>query len=158
MLKTGDLTPPLSLATDNRHFSLAEQRGKKVVVFFFPRADTSGCTKQATQFSTLRDEFLAINTVVIGISKDTPSKLAKFRVKYKLTCLLGADHETDWCEQFGVWVEKVMYGKKHMGIQRSTFIIASDGRISAIWPAVKVDGHAKEVLNTLKKNSSTDKV
>ena len=116
MLAIGDYAPTLSIPTDTDTFSLAEQGGKKVVVFFFPRADTPGCTKEAEQFSALHDEFTAQNTVVIGVSKDKPAKQAKFRAKYGLTCLLGADHETSFCEEFGVWVEKSMYGKTYMGI------------------------------------------
>ena len=150
MLAIGDHAPTLSIPTDTGMFSLAEQGGKKVVVFFFPRANTPGCTKEAEQFSALHDEFTAQNTVVIGVSKDKPAKLAKFRAKYGLTCLLGADHETSFCEEFGVWVEKSMYGKTYMGIQRASFIIDSDGKIAAIWPKVKVAGHAAEVLERLK--------
>ena len=150
MLAVGDYAPTLSIPTDIDIFSLAEQRGKKVVVFFFPRADTPGCTKEAEQFSTLHDEFTAQNTVVIGVSKEKPAKQAKFRAKYDLTCLLGADHETSFCEEFGVFVEKSMYGKTYMGIQRASFIIDSDGKIAAIWPKVKVTGHAADVLETLK--------
>ena len=149
MLAIGDYAPTLSIPTDTNTFSLAEQRGKKVVVFFFPRADTPGCTKEAEQFSALNDEFTAQNTVVIGVSKDNPAKQAKFRAKYGLTCLLGADHETRLCEEFGVWVEKSMYGKTYMGIQRASFIINTDGKIAAIWPEVKVAGHAADVLETL---------
>ena len=121
-----------------------------MVVFFFPRADTPGCTKEAEQFSALHDEFTAQNTVVIGVSKDKPARHAKFRAKYGLTCLLGADHETSFCEEFGVFVEKSMYGKTHMGIQRASFIIDSDGKIAATWPKVKVAGHAADVLERLR--------
>ena len=150
MLAIGDHAPNLSIPTDTDMFSLAEQGGKKVVVFFFPRADTPGCTKEAEQFSALNDEFTTQNTVVIGVSKDKTAKQAKFRAKYGLTCLLGADHETSFCEEFGVWVEKSMYGKTYMGIQRASFIIDSDGKIAAIWPKVKVAGHAADVLERLK--------
>ena len=117
-----------------------------MVVFFFPRADTSGCTKESIAFSELMDDFAAANCVVIGISKDTPAKQAKFREKHGLTCLLGADHESDVCEQFGVWVEKSMYGKKYMGIQRASFLIDADGTVAETWPKVKVNGHAATVL------------
>jgi peroxiredoxin Q/BCP len=117
-----------------------------MVVFFFPRADTSGCTKEAIAFSELLEQFTAANCGVIGISKDTAAKQAKFRAKYGLTCLLGADDETDVCEQFGVWLEKSMYGKSYMGIQRATFVIDEAGNIVAVWPKVKVPGHAEEVL------------
>ena len=129
---------------------ITEQIGKKVVVFFFPRADTSGCNKEAIQFSALCDAFAEENTVVIGISKDKPAKLAKFRLKHNLTCLLGTDHETDICEQFGVWVKKSMYGKNFMGVQRSSYLIDIDKKIINIWPKVKVDGHAQDVLDFIK--------
>ena len=150
MLRIGDYAPTLSIPTDNNNFSIAEQGGKKVVVFFFPRADTPGCTKEAEQFSALHEEFTAQNTVVIGVSKDNRAKQAKFRAKYGLTCLLGADHETSFCEEFGVWIEKSMYGKTYLGIQRASFIIDSDGKIAAVWPKVKVAGHAADVLERLK--------
>ncbi len=150
MLKLGSLAPELSIQTDCGRFSLTEQIGKKVVVFFFPRAGTSGCTKEAIQFSALTDAFLKENTTVIGISKDKPARLAKFRLKHNLTCLLGADHETDLCEQFGVWVKKSMYGKSFMGVHRSTYLIGFDRKIINIWPKVKVDGHAQDVLASVK--------
>ena len=150
MLKLGSLAPELSIQTDCGWFSLTEQIGKKVVIFFFPRADTSGCTIEAIQFSALADAFAKENTVVIGISKDKPARLAKFRSKHNLTCLLGADHETDLCEQFGVWVRKSMYGKSFMGVHRSSYLIGIDRKIINIWPKVKVDGHAEDVLASVK--------
>lgn len=146
MLTPGQTAPLFSLPTDDGFFNLADQSGKKMVVFFFPRADTSGCTKESIAFSSLMDDFAAANCGVIGISKDTPAKQAKFRAKYDLRCLLGADHEGDVCEQFGVWQEKSMYGKRYMGIQRATFIIDESGTVAGVWPKVKVDGHAEEVL------------
>ena len=150
MLAVGDIAPATEIATDTYRFSLAPHDGKKMVIFFFPRADTSGCTKESVQFSDLIEDFAAAGTEVIGISKDTPQKQAKFRAKYDLTCHLGADHDTDICEQFGVWVEKSMYGRTYMGIQRATFIIDANGKIAAVWPKVKVDGHAAEVLAFVK--------
>ena len=150
MLKLGSFAPELSIQTDCGWFSITEQIGKKVVVFFFPRADTSGCTKEAIQFSALGDAFAEANTVVIGISKDKPARLAEFRSKHNLTCLLGADDETDICEQFGVWVKKSIYGKSFMGVQRSSFLIDIDRKIISNWPKVKVDGHAQEVLAAVK--------
>jgi len=146
MLEIGTKAPSFTLPTDTGSFSLADQNGKKMVVFFFPRADTSGCTKEAIAFSELLDQFTAANCGVIGISKDTAAKQAKFRAKHGLTCLLGADDETDVCEQFGVWLEKSMYGKSYKGIQRATFVIDESGNIAAVWPKVKVPGHAEEVL------------
>jgi len=147
MLETGQTIPAFTLPTDTGHFSSADHAGKNIVLFFFPKADTSGCTKEAIAFSELAAEFEAANTVVIGVSKDTPQKQAKFRDKYNLTCLLGADHDSDICEQFGVWVEKSMYGRSYMGIQRATFLIGPDGNILHVWPKVKVPGHADDVLS-----------
>ena len=150
MLETGMAVPQFVVPTDKDDFNVADHNGKKMVVFFFPRADTSGCTKESIAFSELMDDFAAANCVVIGISKDTPAKQAKFREKHGLTCLLGADHESDVCEQFGVWVEKSMYGKKYMGIQRASFLIDADGTVSETWPKVKVDGHAAAVLEAVR--------
>ena len=150
MLKTGQNAPLFSVPTDRGLFNLADHHGKNVIIFFFPKADTSGCTKEAVTFSKLNAEFEASNSLVIGISKDTPEKQAKFRVKHDLTCLLGADFNSDVCEQFGVWIEKSMYGRTYMGIQRATFIISADGKIGPVWPKVKVAGHAEDVLNHLR--------
>ena len=149
MLETGITVPNFTIPTDTGSFSIADNAGKNVVVFFFPRVDTSGCTKESVAFSALKDEFETANTVVIGISKDTAVKQGKFRAKHGLTVELGADDTTDVCEQFGVWVEKSMYGKRYMGIQRATFVIGADGKIAAVWPKVKVAGHAEEVLEAV---------
>ncbi len=146
MRSVGDIAPAIDIPTDTDSYSLAPHNGKKMVIFFFPRADTTGCTKESIQFSNLIEDFAAVDAEVIGISKDTPQKLAKFRAKYDLKCHLGADHDTDICEQFGVWVEKSMYGKAFMGIQRATFVIDANGTITAVWPKVKVNGHAADVL------------
>ena len=150
MLETGTTVPSFTIPTDTGSFSIADNAGKNVVVFFYPRADTSGCTKESVAFSALKDEFEAPNCVVIGISKDTAAKQGKFRAKHGLTVELGADDETDICEQFGVWVEKSMYGKSYMGIQRATFLIGTGGTIAAVWPKVKVAGHAEEVLEAVR--------
>ena len=150
MLKTGQKAPLFSLPTDQGTFNMADHHGKNVIVFFFPKADTSGCTKEAVAFSELNAEFEAANSIVIGISKDTSEKQAKFRAKHNLCCLLGADFNTDVCEQFGVWVEKSMYGRTYMGIQRATFIINADGNIGRVWSKVKVAGHAEDVLDNLR--------
>ena len=146
MLETGSKVQEFTIATDRGHFTLSDYRGKNVVIFFFPRADTSGCTKEAVSFTNLLAEFDAANTVVVGISKDTPEKQAKFRAKHSLECILGADSETNVCEQFGVWVEKSMYGKSYMGIERSTFLIDPDGKVTKVWRKVKIPGHAEDVL------------
>ena len=146
MLEIGSKIQDFTIPTDRGHFSLSDYQGRNIVLFFFPRADTSGCTKEAIAFTSLLAEFDAANTVVIGISKDTPEKQAKFRAKHNLECILGADNETDICEQFGIWVEKSMYGRSYMGIERSTFLIDPDGKITKIWRKVKVPGHAEDVL------------
>ena len=154
MLKVNDTLPKFEMKTDNIDFRVTDHGKKNLVVFFFPRADTSGCTTESIAFSNLQKSFDSANCIVIGISKDNPKKQLKFREKYNLTCKLGADFENNVCEQFGVWVEKSMYGKKYMGIQRATFLSNSSGIITNIWPKVKVPGHAKEVLEELRKNNS----
>ena len=151
MLKINDEIPNFEILTDRDNFKVSNYKGKNIVVFFFPRADTSGCTAESIAFTNLQKEFDKLNCIVIGISKDNKKKQSKFREKYNLTCELGADFENDVCEQFGVWVEKSMYGKKYMGIQRSTFLSNDKGIIVNIWEKVKVPGHAEEVLETLKK-------
>ena len=146
MLETGTKVPSFTIPTDTGSFSMADKAGKNVVIFFFPRADTSGCTKEAVAFSGLLADFTAAGCEVIGISKDTAAKQGKFRAKHGLSCELGADNATDICETFGVWVEKSMYGRTYMGIQRATFLIDGTGTITEVWPKVKVAGHAEEVL------------
>ena len=150
MIKINDEIPKFEVLTDKGDFKVSNHQGKKIVVFFFPRADTSGCTAESIAFTNLKQEFDKLNCIVIGISKDNPKKQGKFREKYNLTCELGADFENDVCEQFGVWVEKSMYGKKYMGIQRSTFLSNEQGIITNVWEKVKVPGHAEEVLETVK--------
>ena len=146
ILAVGDIAPVTDIATDTDRYSLAPHDGKKMVIFFFPRADTSGCTKESIEFSNLIEDFATAGAEVIGISKDTPLKQSKFRAKYDLKCHLGADYDTDICEQYGVWVEKSMYGRTYMGIQRATFVIDATGKVAAVWPKVKIDGHPTEVL------------
>ena len=149
MLQEGDKAPDFTIATDSGEFSLDAAKGP-VVVFFYPKADTPGCTKEAIAFSRLKPDFDAAGARVIGISKDTAAKQGKFRAKHELTCALGADDGTDICERFGVWVEKSMYGRTYMGIQRATFLIGADGSVVRSWPKVKVPGHAEEVLGAVK--------
>ena len=153
MLKINEKIPNFEILTDKGDFKVSNHLGKNIVVFFFPRADTSGCTAESIAFTNLQKKFQKLNCVVIGISKDNIKKQAKFREKYNLTCELGADFENDVCEQFGVWVEKSMYGRKYMGIQRATFLINEKGIITNVWEKVKVPGHADEVLATVEKMS-----
>ena len=151
MLKINDNIPNFEILTDKGEFKVLNHLGKKIVIFFFPKADTSGCTAESIAFTNLQKKFEKLNCIVIGISKDNIKKQAKFRKKYNLTCELGADFENNVCEQFGVWVEKSMYGRKYMGIQRTTFLINEKGIITNVWGKVKVPGHADEVLVAVEK-------
>ena len=151
MLKINDKIPNFEILTDKGDFKVSNHLGKNIVVFFFPRADTSGCTAESIAFTNLQKNFEKLNSIVIGISKDNIKKQAKFREKYTLTRELGADFENNICEQFGVWVEKSMYGRKYMGIQRATFLSNEKGVITNVWEKVKVPGHADEVLAAVEK-------
>ena len=154
MLKINDKLPEFEILTDTGNFKTYDHQGKNIVVFFFPRADTSGCTAESLAFTNLQTNFDKLNCVVIGISKDNQKKQGKFREKYNLSCELGADFENNICEKFGVWVEKSMYGKKYMGIQRATFLSNTNGIITNVWEKVKVPGHAEKVLEELQKIDS----
>lgn len=147
MLVQGDSAPDVALKdSDGADFTLARYRGKPVVVYFYPKADTPGCTNEAKDFTELASDFAAIGVPVVGVSKDKPAKLRKFADKYGLTVTLASDESGDACEAFGTWLEKSLYGRKYMGIERATFLIDADGTISRVWPKVKVKGHAAEVL------------
>ena len=150
MTNINDKIESFELDTDQGKFNSKDHAGKNLVLFFFPKADTTGCTKEAISFSNLINEFENLNTIVIGISKDTVEKQIKFKSKYDLKCILGSDVDIKICSKFGVWVEKSMYGKKYMGIQRSTFLINTEQKIQHIWNKVKVPGHAEEVLQIVK--------
>ena len=150
-LAIGQTAPAVSLPqADGDTLSLAHLKGNPVVVYFFPKADTGSCTKQAEAFTALAAGFAASGTTVVGISKDPVRKQARFRDKYALKVGLLSDEESDTVERFGVWVEKSMYGKTYMGIERATFLIAADGTIARIWRNVKVAGHAQEVLDAVR--------
>jgi peroxiredoxin Q/BCP len=147
-LQPGDLAPDFELETDTHGtIRLSDFRGRKVVVYFYPKDNTSGCTREAQDFSELLDEFEKADTVVIGISPDTVRKHANFREKHGLKVILAADPERKAIEAYGVWKEKSMYGRKYMGVERSTFLIDRDGRIARVWRKVKVKDHAREVLD-----------
>ena len=147
MPDTGEPAPDFTLPRDGGgEVSLSALRPGAVVLFFYPRDDTSGCTKEAIAFTGLADEFTAAGVKVLGISKDSIAKHDKFRDKHDLGVALLSDADSDVCERYGVWKEKSMYGKKFMGIERSTFLIDSEGRIARAWPKVKVPGHAEDVL------------
>ena len=152
MFKEGDLTPEFTIKTDTNDFKLNLKNKKLTVVFFFPRANTSGCTKEAVEFSSLIEKFNNLNTRVIGVSKDTVEQLKKFRTKHNLKCELGSDYDGKICEMFSVWIEKSMYGKKYMGTERTTILISEKGRILKIWRKVRVPGHVEEVLSFVENN------
>ncbi|WP_458790396.1 thioredoxin-dependent thiol peroxidase [Yoonia sp. MH D7] len=146
-LKIGDKAPAFSLPRDGGDLvNLADFAGRQVVLYFYPRDDTSGCTKEATGFTQAVTDFAKSNTVVLGVSKDPVKKHEKFVSKHALGIALLSDETTDLCETYGVWVEKSMYGKTFMGIERATFLIGTDGKIVQIWRKVKVAGHVEVVL------------
>ncbi|APL93296.1 MULTISPECIES: thioredoxin-dependent thiol peroxidase [Sphingobium] len=147
MLDVGDAVPEVTLKdADGADFTLARYRGKPLVVYFYPKADTPGCTSEARDFTALAAEFAALGMPVVGISKDKPARLKKFAEKYGLAVTLASDETGAMCEAFGTWVEKSLYGRKYMGIERATFLVGADGKILRAWPKVKVKGHAAEVL------------
>lgn len=151
MLDAADMAPDFTLPRDgDGSVTLSDQRPAPVVLFFYPRADTSGCTKEAVAFTQLAKDFEAAGARVFGLSKDPVKKLDKFRDKHDLGIPLLSDEEDDVCEKYGVWKEKSMYGKTYMGIERTTVLIGGDGAIVRIWPKVKVPGHAEEVLEAVK--------
>ncbi len=150
MLKEGDSAPTARFATAEGEASAADYAGRKLILYFYPKDDTSGCTREAQDFTDLADDFAKAGAVVVGISKDSLASHAKFQTKYGLKVALGSDAEGAVCEAFGTWVEKSMYGKKYMGIERATFLIGSDGKVARIWRKVKVPGHAAEVLEAAK--------
>lgn len=139
--------PALALTTDGGgRFDLTDQTGKPVVVFFYPKADTPGCTTETQDFSALIDDFAALGVAVIGVSRDPVKKLDRFKAKHDLKVVLGSDEDGVVTEAWGVWVEKQLYGRKYMGVERATFLVGGDGRIARSWRQVKVAGHAADVL------------
>ncbi|MEM8773643.1 MAG: thioredoxin-dependent thiol peroxidase [Pseudomonadota bacterium] len=151
MLDVSQIAPDFSLPRDGGEtVSLSDQLPNSVVLFFYPRADTGGCTKEAMAFTELAADFEKAGARVFGISKDPVKKLEKFRDKHSLGVPLLSDEHSDVCEQYGVWKEKSMYGKTYMGIERSTFLVGSSGEIIQMWPKVKVPGHAEAVLEVVK--------
>lgn len=150
MLQPGDKAPDFDLPTDTGRVSLAALKGKNLVLYFYPKDDTAGCTSEALQFSSEVEEFQKLGAVIIGVSKDSAASHAKFRAKHDLTIELAADTLGDVVEAYGAWVEKSMYGRKYMGIDRSTFLIDREGVIREIWRKVKVPGHIKAVMNAAK--------
>jgi len=147
LLQEGDLAPDFRLAgAGGETLALAELKGEKIALYFYPKDDTSGCTKEAIEFNTLRDKFAKAGTRIVGVSPDSAKSHDKFRTKYELAIPLASDESKEILAAYGVWVEKSMYGRKYMGVERSTFLIGADGRIAKIWRKVKVPGHAEAVL------------
>lgn len=150
-LAAGQPAPQFELPTDsNGTFSLKDQQGKNVVIFFYPKDDTSGCTIENIDFTALKSEFEAANTILIGVSADSIKRHENFRKKHDLGVILGSDPEKNVIEKYGVWVEKMMYGKTHFGIERATFLVDAQGNLAHIWRKVKAKGHAQTVLDEIK--------
>ncbi|MEM6727087.1 MAG: thioredoxin-dependent thiol peroxidase [Pseudomonadota bacterium] len=151
MLAIGDPAPDFTLPRDGGgEVSLSSLQPKAVVLYFYPKDDTPGCTKEALAFTGAKDDFEAAGATIIGVSKDPVKKHDKFVAKHDLTIALVSDEESDVCEQYGTWVEKSMYGKKYMGVERATYLIDGSGKIAQIWRKVKVPGHADAVLEAVK--------
>ena len=142
-----DAAPAISLPRDGGEIvNLSDFSGKKVVLYFYPKDDTPGCTKEAIGFTDIIDDFAAADTVILGVSKDSVKKHDKFVAKHELKIALLSDEDGDVCERYGTWVEKSMYGKTYMGIERATYLIGADGKIAQVWRKVRVSGHVEEVL------------
>lgn len=146
-LAAGDDAPAFTLpATDGRELTLDSLKGKKVVLYFYPKDDTSGCTLEAKNFQALKSEFEAAGAEIIGVSPDAMKSHDKFRSKYGLDFALASDEGKSMLEAYGVWAQKSMYGRKYMGVERTTMLIDRNGKIARVWEKVKVPGHAEEVL------------
>jgi peroxiredoxin Q/BCP len=150
-LKIGDRAPAFALLRDGGGaISLKDFKGQKLVLYFFPKADTPGCTRESIDFSRLRAQFAKANTEVVGVSADAVEKQDKFKAKHKLKVALASDPDHEMLEAYGAWGEKSLYGRKFMGVIRKTVLIDASGRIARLWPKVSVDGHAEEVLAAAK--------
>lgn len=150
-LSEGDIAPDFTMPTDGGgSLTLSELRGKPVVLYFYPKDDTSGCTKEACGFQESLPDFSGVDAAIIGVSKDSVAKHDKFKAKYDLTFPLVSDEDGSVCEAYGTWVEKSMYGRKYMGIERATYLIDAEGKLARIWRKVKVTGHVNQVLKAVK--------
>lgn len=150
-VETGDKAPDFTMPADGgRTVSLKNLKGKKVILYFYPKDDTPGCTKEACGFRDSLPDFSKVNAEVIGVSRDTVARHDKFKAKHELPFTLASDEDGKVCEAYGTWVEKNMYGRRTMGIERSTFLIDERGVVRQVWRKVKVDGHVDEVLNAVK--------
>ncbi|MBL0769965.1 thioredoxin-dependent thiol peroxidase [Sphingopyxis sp. XHP0097] len=150
-LTIGDAIPAVKLAdADGAMIDLAAMKGAPLIVYFYPKADTPGCTTEAQDFTRLAPDFAHLGAQVLAVSRDAPAKLCKFRDKYGLTVRLASDEDGAVCEAFGTWVEKKNYGRTYMGIERSTFLFDRDGKLAKEWRKVRVKGHADAVLEAAK--------
>lgn len=149
-VSVGAAAPDFDLEGPDGPVRLADHKGKPLVVYFYPKDDTTGCTREAQDFTAAADDFAKAGAAVVGISKDSVASHTRFRSKYGLGVTLASDPGGEVVERYGSWVEKSLYGRKYMGIDRSTFLIGRDGRIARIWRKVKVAGHAQQVLEALK--------
>jgi thioredoxin-dependent peroxiredoxin len=151
VLDIGDAAPEFDLPSDGGgRISLSGLKGKKVVLYFYPKDDTSGCTAEAIAFNGLKARFRAAGAVVVGVSPDSAKSHDKFKAKHELSIPLASDESKTMLDAYGVWTEKSMYGRKYMGVERSTFLIDAEGKIANFWRKVKVPGHAEEVLAAAK--------
>jgi peroxiredoxin Q/BCP len=147
----GDKAPAFSMPTDGGGtINLKDLKGKNVVLYFYPKDSTPGCTKEACGFRDLMPDFSKVDAEIIGVSKDSIKRHDNFKAKYELPFVLASDENDDVCERYGVWVEKSMYGKKFMGIERATFLIDGKGKVRKVWRKVKVPGHVEDVLEAVK--------
>ena len=146
----GSPAPDFTLPTDQGELSLAALKGHPVVVYFYPKDDTTGCTREAQDFTALAPDFAALDATVIGVSRDTVKKHDRFKAKYDLAVILASDEDGAACEAWGVWVQKKLYGREYMGIERATFLIDAEGRIARVWRNVKVADHAAAVLEAVR--------
>lgn len=150
MVEEGEMAPDFKVTLDDgTTLQLKALRGQPVVVYFYPKDDTSGCTREAIDFTQAQDKFKTLSTTIIGISPDSVEKHQKFKTKHRLGIALGADESRSVIEKYGVWVQKSMYGRSYMGVERSTFLIDAKGRIAKIWRKVQVPDHAAEVLKAV---------
>lgn len=151
MLEIGQKAPDFNLPDETgNHVTLGDFSNKNIILFFYPKDNTPGCTKEAIGFSALKDQFAALDTIILGASKDSVKKHQNFIKKHDLTVKLIVDEDDTLCDEYGVWVQKKLYGREYMGIERATFLIGKDGLIKQIWRKVKVNGHVEAVLETVK--------
>lgn len=150
-LNEGDAAPDFTMPTDgDGSVSLSALKGKPVVLYFYPKDDTPGCTKEACGFRDALPDFTGVGATVIGVSRDSIAKHDRFKAKYELPFTLASDEDGAVCDAYGTWVEKSMYGRKYMGIDRATFVIGEDGKVARIWRKVKVPGHVDAVLEAVR--------